>query len=103
MQRRAARLAARHRARDRPNADGGCRPSLPFGSGIGLFATGKWNQLGAQALGGFGVAIYSFVMAFIIGWIIQKTMGFRITNEDEVAGVDASVHGEGAYEIPSTV
>ncbi len=74
-----------------------------FGSGIGLFATGKFNQLGAQALGGFGVAIYSFVMAFIIGWIIQKTMGFRITNEDEVAGVDATVHGEEAYEIPATV
>jgi Amt family ammonium transporter len=74
-----------------------------FGTGIGLFATGKWNQLGAQALGGFGVAIYSFVMAFIIGWIIQKTMGFRITNEDEVAGVDSTVHGEEAYEIPATV
>ncbi len=70
-----------------------------FGSGIGLIATGKFNQLGAQALGGFGVAIYSFVLAFAIGWVIQKTMGFRITNEDEVAGVDTSVHGEEAYEI----
>jgi ammonium transporter, Amt family len=74
-----------------------------FGSGIGLFATGKFNQLGAQALGGFGVAIYSFVLAFAIGWVIQKTMGFRITNEDEVAGVDSTVHGEEAYEIPATV
>jgi Amt family ammonium transporter len=74
-----------------------------FGSGIGLLSTGKFNQLGAQAIGGFGVAIYSFVMAFIIGWIIQKTMGFRITNEDEVAGVDVTVHGEEAYEIPATV
>jgi ammonium transporter, Amt family len=73
-----------------------------FGSGIGLFATGKFNQLGAQALGGFGVAIYSFVLAFAIGWVIQKTMGFRITNEDEVAGVDSTVHGEEAYEIPAT-
>jgi Amt family ammonium transporter len=45
------------------------------------------------------VLIYSFVMAFIIGWIIQKTMGFRITTEDEVAGVDTAVHGEVGYEL----
>jgi ammonium transporter, Amt family len=74
-----------------------------FGSGIGLLSTGKFNQLGAQAIGGFGVAIYSFCMAYAIGWIIQKTIGFRITNEDEVAGVDTVVHGEEAYEIPATV
>jgi ammonium transporter, Amt family len=78
-----------------------------FGSGIGLFgriAAGDptpFTQLGAQAIGGFGVAIYSFVMAYIIGWVIQKTIGFRITNEDEVAGVDTVVHGEEAYEIPA--
>ncbi|HEY2643099.1 MAG TPA: ammonia channel protein, partial [Galbitalea sp.] len=71
-----------------------------FGSGIGLFATGSFKQLGAQALGGFGVAIYSFVLAYAIGWVIQKTIGFRVTNEDEVAGVDTVVHGEEAYEIP---
>ncbi len=70
-----------------------------FGSGIGLISTGKFNQLGAQALGGFGVAIYSFVMAFIIGWVIEKTMGFRIKNEDEIAGVDSVVHGEEGYVL----
>jgi Amt family ammonium transporter len=70
-----------------------------FGSGIGLISTGKFNQLGAQALGGFGVAIYSFIMAFIIGWIIEKTMGFRIKSEDEVAGVDSVVHGEEGYVL----
>jgi len=70
-----------------------------FGSGIGLIDTGSglqlWKQLAAAAV----VAIYSFVMAFIIGWIIQKTMGFRITNEDEVAGVDTIVHGEEGYAL----
>jgi Amt family ammonium transporter len=70
-----------------------------FGAGIGLIDSGSFKQLGAQAVGAFGVMIYSFVMAFIIGWIIQKTMGFRITTEDEVAGVDTVVHGEEAYEL----
>jgi Amt family ammonium transporter len=70
-----------------------------FGAGIGLIDSGKLNQLGAQAVGAFGVAIYSFVLAYAIGWVIQKTIGFRITNEDEVAGVDTVVHGEEAYEL----
>ena len=70
-----------------------------FGTGIGLIDSGSFYQLGAQAVGAFGVAIYSFVLAFIIGFVIEKTMGFRIKNEDEVAGVDTVVHGEEAYAL----
>ncbi|MET0805631.1 MAG: ammonium transporter [Lacisediminihabitans sp.] len=70
-----------------------------FGSGIGLIDTGSGLQLWKQFAAAAVVAIYSFVMAFIIGWIIQKTMGFRITNEDEVAGVDTIVHGEEGYAL----
>ncbi|CAN5265232.1 ammonium transporter [soil metagenome] len=60
---------------------------------------GSFLQLGVQAVGAFGILIYSFVLAFVIGWIIQKTMGFRITTEDEVAGVDTTVHGEEGYAL----
>ncbi len=70
-----------------------------FGNGIGLVDSGSWYQLGAQALGAFGVMVFSFVMAYIIGFIIEKTMGFRIKNEDELAGVDTVVHGEEAYAL----
>jgi Amt family ammonium transporter len=70
-----------------------------FGSGIGLIDSGSFYQLGAQAIGAFGVMIYSFVLAYAIGWVIQKTIGFRITNEDEVAGVDTIVHGEEGYAL----
>ncbi|CAN5308972.1 ammonium transporter [soil metagenome] len=68
-----------------------------FGSGIGLIDSGSFYQLGAQAIGAFGVGIYSFVLAFIIGIIIEKTIGFRIKTEDEIAGVDSVVHGEESY------
>ena len=52
----------------------------------------------------FSVLIYSFVLAYAIGWVIQKTMGFRVKNEDEVAGVDTVVHGEEGYALdPQTV
>ncbi|THG35349.1 ammonium transporter [Glaciibacter flavus] len=70
--------------------------SKPFSS---LLYGGSFAQLGVQALGALAVMVYSFVLAFAIGWIIQKTMGFRITNEDEVAGVDTMVHGEEGYAL----
>jgi ammonium transporter, Amt family len=74
-----------------------------FGSGIGLIDTGSLRQLGAQALGALIVSVYSFVLAFAIGWVLEKTMGFRIKNEEEVAGVDLAVHGEESYALDSAV
>jgi Amt family ammonium transporter len=70
-----------------------------FGSGIGLVDTGSFLQLGKQALGAFSMMIFSFVLAFAIGWVIEKTIGFRVKNEDEVAGVDVVVHGEESYAL----
>ncbi|RFA20855.1 ammonium transporter [Subtercola boreus] len=78
-----------------------------FGTGIGLIdriAAGDsspLSQLGAQAVGAGAVLIYSFVIAYVLGTIIQKTIGFRISNEDEVAGVDTVVHGEESYALDS--
>ena len=43
--------------------------------------------------------IYSFVLAFVIGIILDRTKGFRVTNEDEIAGIDTVVHGEDAYKL----
>jgi Amt family ammonium transporter len=70
-----------------------------FGAGIGLLDTGSGEQLLKQFVAAAVVMVYSFVIAFLIGWIIQKTMGFRIKNEDEVAGVDTTVHGEEGYAL----
>ena len=64
-----------------------------------LLYGGSFQQLGAQAVGAFGVMIYSFVLAYAIGWVIQKTIGFRIKTEDEIAGVDTIVHGEEGYAL----
>ncbi|PPF38102.1 ammonia channel protein [Rathayibacter sp. AY1A2] len=70
-----------------------------FGTGVGLFLTGDASQLGKQALAAFTVLAYSFVMTLLIGWIIQKTMGFRVKNEDEIAGIDTAIHGEAGYVL----
>ncbi|MBT2473407.1 ammonium transporter, partial [Microbacterium sp. ISL-103] len=70
-----------------------------FATGTGLFVGGDVRQLAVQAIAALGVLIYSFVVAFIIGFAIEKTIGFRITSEDEIAGVDQVVHGEEGYAL----
>ena len=42
---------------------------------------------------------YSFVVDLVIGTVIHKTMGFRISEEDEVAGIDSVEHAESAYDF----
>ena len=55
------------------------------------------TQFGIQALGA-GVAIgYSAIMTFIIGSVLKVTMGLRVTEEDEIVGLDLSEHGEAGY------
>ncbi|CAN5326492.1 ammonium transporter [soil metagenome] len=70
-----------------------------FANGSGLIYSGSGTQLLVQAIAALSVLIYSFVLAFVIGFIIEKTIGFRIKNEDEIAGIDTVVHGEEGYVL----
>jgi Amt family ammonium transporter len=70
-----------------------------FATDTGLFTGGDIGQLVVQAIAAFGVLIFSFVVALIIGFAIEKTIGFRVRSEDEIAGVDLVVHGEAAYSF----
>ena len=68
-----------------------------FGTNVGLFLGFGPEQLGRQAIGAAVVLAFSFVVSYAIGWAIQKTIGFRVTSTDEIAGVDSVLHGENAY------
>ncbi len=68
---------------------------------VGLFLGGGADQLIKQAIGAGAVLVFSFVMALIIGFIVEKTIGFRVRAEDEIAGIDNVVHGEEAYAFGS--
>lgn len=70
-----------------------------FANNTGLVSSGSLNQLTVQAIAAFTVAIFSFVLAYVIGLAIEKTIGFRIKNEDEIAGIDTIVHGEEGYVL----
>ncbi len=70
-----------------------------FAIDTGLFTGGDFGQLITQTIAAFGVLVYSFVVALVLALIIQKTIGFRVTSEDEVAGIDTIVHGEEGYVL----
>jgi len=70
-----------------------------FATDVGLIFSGSFNQLAAQAIAAVAVMVFSFVMSLLIGYAIEKTMGFRIKNEDELAGIDLTEHGEEGYVI----
>ena len=72
-----------------------------FANGTGMFMGGDGTQLVVQAIAAFSVLVYSFGFAYLIGFAIEKTIGFRINNEDEIAGVDTVVHGEEGYVLTS--
>lgn len=70
-----------------------------FAMGQGLFTGGDARLLVVQAIAAGGVLVYSFVVSLAIGFVIEKTVGFRVTKEAEVAGVDQYVHGEEGYAL----
>ena len=73
-----------------------------FANGTGLIYSGSFTQLLVQAIAAIAVLVYSFALAFGIGLVIEKTIGFRVKNEDEVAGIDTVVHGEEGYVLEGT-
>jgi Amt family ammonium transporter len=65
-----------------------------YGGGADGFAL-----LGKQTVAVLSVAAFSFTMAFLIGKVIDRAIGFRIDEEDEVTGIDQVSHAETAYDF----
>ncbi len=64
----------------------------------GLFYGGGFTQLGVQAMGVAASGLYAFVVSFIILKIMDKVMGgIRVTEEEEIIGLDLSEHGSYGY------
>jgi Amt family ammonium transporter len=65
----------------------------------GLFYGGGFDQLWRQAVGAFSVLAFSLVLTLLIGLLLHKTIGFRVADEQELAGVDESEHAETGYDL----
>lgn len=67
----------------------------------GIFYGGGAKLLGKQALAVVVVVAYSFVVSYILAFIIDKVMGMRLSEDEELEGMDAVLHGETAYDFGS--
>ncbi|HEY0238776.1 MAG TPA: ammonium transporter [Friedmanniella sp.] len=65
----------------------------------GLFYGGGVDQLWRQVVGALAVLFYSFILTLIIGFILQKTIGFRVAEDQELEGIDSVEHAESAYDL----
>ena len=61
---------------------------------VGLFGGGK---LGVQILGTVSISAFAFVTSFIVFFLLKLIMGVRVSEEEEVEGLDVAEHGSPAY------
>ncbi|CAM5580276.1 ammonium transporter [Streptomyces xanthochromogenes] len=65
----------------------------------GLFYGGGLDQLGKQAIGVGAVLGYSLVVSAVLAFALDKTIGMRVPEDDEVSGIDQVEHAETAYDF----
>ncbi|MGZ4694273.1 MAG: ammonium transporter [Acidimicrobiales bacterium] len=63
----------------------------------GLFLGGGFTLLGYQAIASVTVLAFSLVVSLVLAKVIDLTMGLRVTEEQELIGLDLSQHAETAY------
>ncbi len=63
----------------------------------GLFYGGGFSQLGIQAIGIFSIFVWAFGGGMLLFFIIKKTIGLRVTEKEELQGLDIGEHGSEAY------
>jgi ammonium transporter, Amt family len=66
--------------------------------GTGLLA-GNLHQVWIQLVGIGAASAYSFIITYILVITIDKTVGFRVNEEDEEMGLDTTQHGETGYNL----
>jgi len=71
----------------------------------GIFATaaiggysglleGNVHQFIANVIGALSALVYAFVVTLVLAYVIDKTIGLRVSEEEEYVGLDISQHGE---------
>jgi Amt family ammonium transporter len=68
-----------------------------FNMDSGLFYGGGLKQLGVQALGAGAAFVWAFGLGLALFYGIKKTVGLRVTSEEELKGLDIGEHGMEAY------
>ena len=64
----------------------------------GLLFGGGFDQLLIQVIIALVAVMFSGVVTLVVGLALKATMGWRVSEDVEVGGIDLAVHGESAYE-----
>jgi Amt family ammonium transporter len=65
----------------------------------GLFYGGGFAQLGKQCVGVICVLLYSLIASAILAKVVDLVMGFTVSEDDEVTGIDQGQHAETGYDF----
>ncbi len=63
---------------------------------------GSFKQVGIQCVGVAASIAWCVVGTFVIAWVLNKTVGLRVSAQDERDGLDISIHGERGYHLDQT-
>lgn len=63
----------------------------------GLFFGGGFSLLGVEILGIIAVGVFTFASSALVWILLKKTIGIRVTLEEEIQGLDIGEHGNSAY------
>ena len=64
---------------------------------VGLFSTNPEYSFKIQLLGVIAVGVVTFPSAFLIFYLLKRTIGIRVSEEEELRGLDLGEHGMEAY------
>jgi ammonium transporter, Amt family len=72
------------------------------GIAAGIFGLKELGGLGgvtflSQLMGSLCAIVFALVSGFIVYWLLNKTVGIRLSDEEEFAGADLSIHNINAY------
>jgi Amt family ammonium transporter len=70
-----------------------------FGTMNGLFYGGNATLLWHQVLGVLFTVVWTGVLTTLIALAIKHTIGWRVTEDEEIEGIDFAEHGESAYDL----
>lgn len=70
-----------------------------FATENGLFFGGGTDLLVTQTIGVLAIGLFSFTVTYLVMYIMKKTIGIRISEREEKAGIDAVSFGVEAYSI----
>ncbi|MFZ1653515.1 MAG: ammonium transporter [Candidatus Nanopelagicales bacterium] len=67
--------------------------------GDGLLMGGGFGLLGKQLVASSVTLVYAFVVTGVLAFLVEKTVGLRVSTDDERVGLDVTQHAESAYDF----